>query len=134
MMLLDVPVSVPMTIDNSIPTWQIICLIVGGIWAILKMYFRQQTQEREITLMQAKMTAVQEEAAKATKELDEKCGKALDEHKKERREELRVISESNKALNEMTIRMDESMKHMTEAVEKLTYSVDSIRGNGRSST
>lgn len=130
MLLTDI-VATP-HVNTEIPGWEVLVGLGAGVWALIKIYFTQNTHAREIVLLTAKLDSVKENAEKNISEVRTLCSTELEKHQNARKEENKVLHDSNTAMRDFTARLDISMKFMTQAVTKLTETVETLRDNGHS--
>lgn len=117
-------------VNTEIPGWEVVLGLGAGVWALIKIYFTQNTHSRELVLLTAKLESVKETADKEIKDVRNLCATELDKHQSARKEENKVLQDSNTAMRDFTARLDMSMKFMTQAVTKLTETVETLSENG----
>lgn len=117
-------------VNTEIPGWEVLVGLGAGVWALIKIYFTQNTHAREIILLTAKLDSVKESCEKEIKDVRSLCTTELEKHQNARKEENKVLNDSNTAMRDFTARLDMSMKFMTQAVTKLTETVETLSENG----
>jgi hypothetical protein len=130
MLLLNVDLP-KASVDTTIQLWEVGIVVGAGIWALVKLYFKVESQDKQLTLLSSQLVAQELDFTQkiGAQSIDhaqkiKDCVDDLKQHKIDSKSEVRAIAEANRGLSDVVIRLDTSVQFMTQAVQKLTTIVE----------